>query len=213
MKAIISIILIATSIAFFVYFTQPKWAELKANRIEVEKLNIAVEKAKVLKERIDFLLKIKLSITDVDLDKIKRMVPDNIENVILIIDFDNMLNDLIKRNGTADIYKNNESSESSESANSSASDQFSIENPKITKNAAVMDGFDSSQLGVADFTFSVSLTYTDFLDFIKRIETSSRIFDIESISFTAPDIKDIKNPDEIVYNFNIALKTYWLKSK
>ncbi len=213
MKAIISIILITTSIAFFVYFTQPKWTELKANKIEVEKLKIAVEKALILKERIDSLLKIKLSISAEDIGKIKKMVPDNIENVILIIDFDNILNDLIKKNGTADIYKNKESSQSSETSNLSESDQFSIENPKITKNTTAIDGFDSSQLGVADFTFTVSLTYNDFLDFIKRIETSSRIFDIESISFTAPDAKDIKNPDEIVYNFNIALKTYWLKSK
>lgn len=205
MKAIISIILIAASIAFFVFFTKPKWVELKANKIEVEKLNIAQENAKMLKTKIDALLKTKSSISEVDLEKIKRMVPDNVENVKLIIDFDTMLQDLIRQKGTADIYKKN---------NQFESDEFSIEGPKINKGSTSIGGdFDSSQLGVADFTFSVSLTYSDFIDFLKRIETSSRIFDIESISFSAPDLKDSKNPDEIVYNFNIALKTYWLKSK
>jgi hypothetical protein len=205
MKAIISIILIAASIAFFIFFTKPKWAELKLNKLEVEKLNIAQENAKILKSKIDAILKIKSSISEADLEKIKRMVPDNVENVKLIIDFDSMLQDLIRQKGTAAIYKK---------ANSTESDDFSIENPKISKGNTTIGGdFDSSQLGVADFTFTVSLTYRDFLDFLKRIETSSRIFDIESISFSSPDLKDIKNPDEIIYNFNITLKTYWLKSK
>lgn len=205
MKSIISIILIAASIAFFVFFTKPKWTDLKANKLEVEKLKVAEDNAKNLKTKIDSLLKIKTSIKEEDLEKIKKMIPDNVENVKLIIDFDSMLQDLIATKGTANIYKN---------ASAQASDEFSIENPKISKgNTTIEGGFDSSQLGVADFTFTVSLTYADFLDFLKRIETSSRIFDIESISFSSPDSKSIKNPDEIVYNFNIALKTYWLKGK
>jgi hypothetical protein len=205
MKAIISIILIAASIAFFVFFTKLEWAELKVNKLEVEKLNIAQENAKILKSKIDALLKIKSSISEADTEKIKRMIPDNVENVRLIIDFDSMLQDLIKQKNTAYIYKK---------ANSTESEEFSIDSPKISKgNTITAGGFDTSQLGVADFTFAVSLTYSDFLDFLKRIETSSRIFDIQSISFTSPDSKDNRNPDEIVYNFNIALKTYWLKSK
>lgn len=205
MKSIISIILIAASIAFFIFFTKPKWVELNANKLEVEKLKIAEDNAKNLKTKIDSLLKIKASIKEEDLDKIKKMIPDNVENVKLIIDFDSMLQDLITSKGTASIYRN---------ANSQTTDDFSIENPKISKgNAVIEGGFDSSQLGVADFTFTVSLTYGDFLDFLKRIETSSRIFDIESISFSSPDSKGVRNPDDIVYNFNIALKTYWLKGK
>ncbi len=206
MKAVISLILIAASIVFFVFFTKPKWTELKANKIEVEKLNIAQENAKILKEKIDSLLKVKNSIAETDIEKIKKMLPDNVENVKLIIDFDKMLQDLINQKGTAEIYKRSNPSDSSS--------EFSIENPNIVKSVASLDGVgDSSQLGVADFTFTVSLTYSDFLDLLRTIETSTRIFDIESISFSSPDVKDVKNPDEIVYNFNIALKTYWLKSK
>jgi hypothetical protein len=205
MKSIISLILIATSIAFFVFFTKPKWTELSANKIEVDKLRVAEENAKDLKLKIESLLKVKASITEENMDKIKRMVPDSIENVKLIINFDSMLQDLIKSKGTAGIYKK---------TNSESSDDFSIENPKVSKSTTPTEGVsDTSQLGVADFTFTVSLTYKDFLDFLKRIETSSRIFDVESISFNSPDSKDVKNPDEIIYNFNISLKTYWLKSK
>lgn len=205
MKSIISLILIAASIAFFVFFTKPKWADLNANKLEVDKLKVAEDNAKDLKLKIESLLKVKSSITEEDMDKIKRMVPDNIENVKLIINFDSMLQDLIKSKGTASIYKK---------ANADSSDEFSVENPNISKSSTLAEGIsDASQLGVADFTFTVSLTYGDFLDFLKRIETSSRIFDIESITFNSPDSKDVKNPDDIIYNFNISLKTYWLKSK
>ncbi len=203
MKAIISIILIAASIAFFVFFTKPQWTELKANRLEVEKLNIAQENAKKLKARIDGLSKIRSSITDQDHEKIKKMIPDNVENVKLIIDFDNMLQDLVAQNKTEALYK-------------SAGDtgKISIDNPKITQGTTVLDGtFDATQLGVADFSFSVSLTYQDFLDFLRRIENSTRVFDVESISFSAPNASGVKDPNNIVYTFNIALKTYWLKSK
>ena len=205
MKTIISIILIAASIAFFVFFTKPKWTELKANRLEVEKLSVAQDNAKKLKSRIESLQSVRNSITPADTEKIKKMIPDNVENVKLIIDFDNMLQDLVAQKGTASIYKSNSPEDSG---------KISIENPKISQGNTVIDGdFDASQLGVADFSFSVSLTYSDFLDLLKRIETSTRIFDVESISFSTPANTTGKNPNEIVYNFNIALKTYWLKSK
>ena len=131
------------------------------------------------------------------------MIPDNVENVKLIIDFDNMLQDLVAQNKTEALYK-------------SAGDtgKISIDNPKITQGTTVLDGtFDATQLGVADFSFSVSLTYQDFLDFLRRIENSTRVFDVESISFSAPNSSGVKDPNNIVYTFNIALKTYWLKSK
>ncbi len=204
MKSIISIILIAASISFFIFFTKPKWAELKANRIEVEKLNVAQENAKKLKERIKSLLDVKNAIKDEDLQKIKKMIPDNVENVKLIIDFDNMLQALVAERGTTNLYK---------TANSVDS-EISIENPKITQGTALIEGgFDASQLGVADFSFTVSLTYDDFMEFLKRIETSTRIFDVESITFTTPAVVSGTSANEIVYAFNVALKTYWLKSK
>ena len=205
MKTIISLILIIASIGFFVYFTRPRLEELKLNRIEVQKLNEAQGNAKKLKSKIDSLLKDKSSISEADNEKMMRMLPNNVENVKLIIDFDNMLQDLVAQKGTADLYRN---------SGDTSSGSISIENPKITQTNAVIDGtFDSSQLGVADFSFNVSLTYADFIDFIKRIETSTRIFEIESITFSSPTNVSGTDPSEIVYNFSIALKTYWLKSK
>jgi hypothetical protein len=198
MKTIISLILIAASIAFFVFFTQPKWNELTQNKLQVEKLNVAADSAKKLKSRIDYLENIRKNISNDDSQKITRMLPDNVENVKLIIDFDNLLQALVNDRGTAALY----------------SGKVGTENPKVIQGSAIIGGnFDNSQLGVADFSFNVSLTYGDFIELLKRIETSTRIFDIDSISFTTPDASSIKDPNNIIYNFSIKLKTYWLKSK
>lgn len=208
MKSIISLILIAASIVFFIYFTKPKWNELKQNKIEVEQLSVAENNAFKLKQKIDSLLKIKTSISELDLEKINKMIPDNVENIRLIIDFDKMLQDLIDKKGTAYIYRKN---------NPQNSTEFSIDNPNIVKSDNLVDdSFNASDLGVATFNFSVSLTYGDFLDFLKMIESSVRIFHIESITFSAPSNAGdlgLTKPEEIVYNFNVSLKTYWLKSK
>lgn len=202
MKSIISIILIIASISFFILFTKPKWIELKTNKAEIEKLNVAQDNAKKLKSRIESLQKIRNSITPEDTEKIKKMIPDSVENVKLIIDFDNMIQALVESKGTGSLYKKN------------ANEKISIESPKISiGNVPADGGLDASRVGVVDFSFGVALTYADFMDFLKQIESSTRIFDVESISFSSPSNVIGKNPSDIVYNFNINLKTYWLKSK
>ncbi|HRY62924.1 MAG TPA: type 4a pilus biogenesis protein PilO [Candidatus Paceibacterota bacterium] len=57
--------------------------------------------------------------------------------------------------------------------------------------------------GTATLRFTVSSNYTNFRSFLKDLEDSLRLVDISSLSFTASD----KNTDE----YNIELKTYWLK--
>jgi hypothetical protein len=205
MKSIVSIILIIASISFFVFFTKPKWTELKQNRAEVQNLNIAQENAKKLKAKIDSLLSIKNSISPADMEKIQKMIPNNVENVKLIIDFDNILQAMVIENGTENIYKN---------LNNDNLGKVSIENPKISQSDLSVNGnFDPTTLGVADFKFNVSLTYRDFISFLTRIENSTRIFDINSISFSTPQTRVLSNPNDIVYDFSVDLKTYWLKSK
>lgn len=200
MKSITSIILIIAGIVLFVFFTKPKLAELKATQVEVEKLNVARENAKNLETRINQLIDVKNNITGPDLDKITKMLPNNVENVKLIIDFDKMLQAMVEERGTLKLYKSTDVTDT-------GTKKVSIENPKITPGGLVETNYDTTRLGVVSFTFSVTLTYEDFLEFLRRIEYSTRIMDIESITFTT-------TPDQgqtPVYTFNVSLRTYWLK--
>lgn len=202
MKSFTSIILIIAAIILFVFFTKPKLAELKTTQVEVEKLNVARENAKNLETRINQLIEVKNKITAQDIEKIEKMLPNNVENVKLIIDFDKMLQAMVEERGTLRLYKSTDVTDTGVK-------KISIENPKITPGGLIETNFDSTKLGVVSFTFSVSLTYEDFLEFLRRIEYSTRIMDIESITFSSPtDQSGGANP---VYTFNVSLKTYWLK--
>lgn len=206
MKSILSIILILAAALLFFFFTKPKIAALRAQQLEVQRLEAAISNAKKLDSRIDALTKVMNSISDADRKKMQIMLPDNVENVKLIIDFDKMLQAMVEERGTASRYKTD-----------GQTGQISIENPKITQATGASQfnsNIDSSKLGVANLSFTVGLTYSDFIEFLNRIEHSKRIMDIESIEFTAPDINataaNTPNVDP-VYTFNISLKTYWLR--
>ncbi|MEN9604935.1 MAG: hypothetical protein RJB39_620 [Candidatus Parcubacteria bacterium] len=208
MKSILSIILLLAAALLFFFFTKPKITELKSQQLEVQKLEAAIANARKLDSRIDALTKTKNSISQADRDKMQIMLPDNVENVKLIIDFDKMLQAMVEERGTLNLYKGE---------GQGASKKVSIESPKITQSTGASQfnsTIDSSKLGVANLSFSVDLTYSDFLEFLNRIEHSKRIMDIESIDFSTPELgAAVINAGNVdpVYSFNISLKTYWLR--
>ncbi len=199
MKTILSIILLIAAGLLYFFFTADKLAALKDRQVEVQRYETALHNAKKLDARIDSLLKAQNSISEADRAKMKTMLPDNVENVKLIIDFDNLLQSVVSDRGTIAQYKSAEGSVK----------KLSIESPKIVQSTGVQTdaSVESSKLGVATLSFSVSLTYGDFMEFLRRIEFSKRIMDIDSIDFNAPTGND---PDP-VYNINMVIKTYWLK--
>lgn len=211
MKSIISLILITAAVVLFIFFTKPKIAALKETQLEVDKLNIARDNAKNLETRINQLLDIKKNIPAKDLEKLGKMLPNNVENVKLIIDFDKMLQAMVEERDTLKLYKSTETTET-------GSKKISIENPKVTPGGLIETNYDSSKLGVVTFAFTVALTYEDFLEFLRRIEHSTRLLDVDSVTFTASADASSKDKDQVsgtvevpIYNFNVSLRTYWLK--
>jgi Tfp pilus assembly protein PilO len=204
MKTLTSIILILAGTILFIFFTKPSFAKLKANQLEVKALNAANVNAKNLEIKKQVLLDIRKSITAENINKLDTMLPNNVENVKLIIDFDKILQGMVEERGTLSLYKSTE-------ITNTGSKKISIENPKITPSTISETDYDTARLGAINFSFSVTLTYSDFLEFLRRIEHSTRILDIESISFSTPASQDDSNQSEPIYTFNITLKTYWLK--
>lgn len=82
---------------------------------------------------------------------------------------------------------------------------MSIKNLKTeTSEKKETIGKDSSRYGTLTFKFTTSAPYNTFLAFIRDLEQSLRILDIASISFDAND----NNP---IHDFDVTIKTYWLK--
>lgn len=200
MKSILSIILILAAALLFFFFTKPKLAQLKASQLEVSQLDIAENAAKKLEARIINLQNTYNSVSEADRTKITTMVPNSVENVKLIIDFDKTLQAMVEDRGTAALY-----------ARTATGGKVAIENPKVSQAGAATDGnFDASKLGVVSFSFRVTLTYGDFLEFLRRIEHSTRIMDVESVDFSAVPVAN-QNTSDPIYTFDVGLKTYWLK--
>lgn len=206
MKTILSTILLIAAALLFFFFTKPKISQLKQQQIEVQRYEAALHNAKKLDARIEELTLAQNSISPADREKMKVMLPDNVENVKLIIDFDKILQAMVEERGTLARYRGTEGQ--------GVNKKVSIENPKIVQApgvAQVNSSIDSTKLGVATLSFTVSLTYADFLEFLRRIEFSKRIMDIESIDFSAPAPTGGPSDTDPVYDFNISLKTYWLR--
>ncbi|HEY4476685.1 MAG TPA: hypothetical protein VJB69_01765 [Candidatus Paceibacterota bacterium] len=179
------ILIIGLALVSFFYFTTPVLEEidiLKAKRLE---LTTALENANKLKSRQRELLDLQNAMAESDLESLRQLLPNNIDNVRLIID----INNIAKKRG------------------------LTVRNPSIAKEAdpnstsgnqpntpAGRETLDKSSVVIS---FSVSSSYEVLKLFLNDLEHSLRIVDLESLSFTGND----KNN----YDYKISLRTYWLK--
>jgi hypothetical protein len=169
--------------AFFLY-TMPHYAEAKVNNERLTKVADALKKAKQLSDIRNRLTQKYDQIPKEDLDRIKKMLPDSVENIGLIIELNNIAN----------------------------SKGIELLNPSITGGTGPAGttgntgaGSDSKKYGSIGMTFSVNTTYDRFLDLLQELENTLRLVDITSINFAAPEAKD--GPT----TFSVNLQTYWLK--
>ncbi len=154
--------------------------ELWAERSE---LNRGLENASELAKRRDDLLG-KLNAIPVDQrDRLNNFLPDNVDNVQLIID----INNIASNQGM--IIKNIKL-------------QTGDEN-KSANRISVAAASSSNPINTIKLAFSVSGPYESFLNFMDSLAQSLRLVDVSMISFSS----DEKN----FYTYNVEIKTYWLK--
>lgn len=146
-------------------------------------LDAAIVQAKELGKRINELNQLYNAISSEEKDKLDQLLPDHVNNIQLIID----VNGIAKRNGMGIKNIKVTTSEDKEASNSS-SRQLSAKN---------------QALGTMLLSFSVTGSYTAYKNFLADMASSLRIIDISSTSFNTDD--------KGIYNYNIELRTYWLK--
>jgi Tfp pilus assembly protein PilO len=119
-------------------------------------------------------------VTPEQLDQLQKLLPEKVDNIRLIVD----LNAVAARN------------------------QSSLRNIRVVSDeqpasAGAPAAANQKVYGTLSVSFSVSMTYKQYLDFMKDIEENLRLMDVSSMSFT---------PSETgTYDFAITLKTYWLR--
>lgn len=187
MKNVFAIILIVTSIGLFQYFIDPTYQEVKDLRAQEADFNEALNNTEKVQEIRDLLLTKYNSFSPEDLKRLEKLLPDNIDNVRLIIEIDK----IASRHDLA--LKDVQVTETQPRASASVV-------------AAGSEGFagNEARYGTAPLAFSLVGDYAAFLSFLRDVERGLRLMDITNIT-----IKPNEEPTRYEYGLNI--QTYWLK--
>ncbi|MBU4480088.1 type 4a pilus biogenesis protein PilO [Patescibacteria group bacterium] len=180
-KFILPIILIVLSICFFVFFIDPVYQEIKVLKAENSQYDEARNKSKELRVVRDDLLKKYNSFSEEDLSRIRKLLPDNVDNIRLAMD----VNNIASKYG------------------------ITIKGIKLASSEVGKDDKIKVSRGLGyDFVtleFSMSATYDDFIKFITDLKDSLRLVDVVRLDFDAVD------QGSGVYKFDVGVKTYWLQ--
>lgn len=155
-------IIVAAGSVFFL-LTKPLLADISLLRLEKARLEQGLENARKLKEVRDNLIQVSNNFLRQDLDRLGKMLPDNVDNVKLIID----INNLARAAG------------------------MSIRNIRIKteegQSGKEVIAESSQKSGSVTLGFSVSGPYANFSDFLGRLARSLRLVDVTSASFSSND--------------------------
>ncbi len=184
MKSFTPIIFIIVSIILFFTLTDPVYKEVKSLRVKYAQYQDVLDKsAELLKQRKSLQDKY-TSFAEEDVSRLKKLLPDTVDNVRLIIDID----EIAKRYGLT--IKNVRLDDTRSKTGT-------------TKDATATITAGEGKYGTIPMGFSVSADYNTFLSFLEDLESSLRIVDVTNISLTPSTTG--------AYSFDVSLKTYWLK--
>ncbi len=194
-KFIIPFLLVMLSVGSYFLYTKPMYDEAKGVSVEVGKLQDATTKLDAALKKRDKLATTYNALDTSLVDRLGKLMPDNLDNIKLIIDVDRTAKQygVILNAVKFDV------------------DQQAKANTTTTATATVpIRDNKTAQESKKDYnTFNLTMTFTGtFANFTKLVgdmEKNLRIIDISSVTFDAQDSKD-------VYRFEIKAKIYWLKS-
>ena len=182
MRYLLPLILVAAAIGLFVIYTNPTYENgIKSLVVEQQSYNDALNKSQELKSVRDTLLSKYNTFSSDDNQKLSELLPDNVDNIRLVID----INNIASRHNLA--VKN-----------------LNIGDTKSSKTvaSAAAVGAAGSAVGSVDLGFTVSSDYDGFLAFLFDLEHSLRLIDIEKITFTETLTG--------INDYNLTIQTYWL---
>ena len=194
-----AIILIVLAIGIYFTFTSGKIDELKAIALVNSEYEQAIDNAGRLIKVRDDVLKAYNEISDINKDRLNKIVPDNVDNVRLIID---VKDDIAARHG---LFLKNIKTTSPNLQQQTGVISSSAPSPSknSTANREVVEVGPSAKYGIVTLSFVVTTNYQTFIEFLTDLESSLRIMDISKLT--------VAINDNGTYDFGVEIKTYWLK--
>lgn len=191
-KNLTPIILIILAIGIYFTFTRVKLDEIKSiravNQVYVQALENSEKLIKVRDAVIGNYNKLDIA----DRENLEKLIPDNIDNVRLIID----TNSVAARHGI--ILKNIKTVTTDDKAGASSN----VPTTPVSQNTSVTSPTVGSY-NTMTLKFTVASSYEAFKAFMTDLESSLRIMDVSKIS--------LKVGESSAYNYEVEIQTYWLK--
>lgn len=182
MRLLLPLILAGAAIGLFVLWTNPAYQATKALKEQVGSYDEALDKSQELRAVRDQLLAKRNTFPTQAVEKLERMLPDNVDNIRLIIDINNI----------------------------AARHNLSLSNVALgtvgdaaSERSAAAVGASGDRIGSVTVGFAVSASYEDLLAFLADVEHSLRIVDVEALSFGTTG--------EGLPNYGFTIRTYWLQ--
>ncbi|HEV8666220.1 MAG TPA: type 4a pilus biogenesis protein PilO [Candidatus Paceibacterota bacterium] len=173
MRLLFPIILVAAAIGLFVVYTNPTYQATKALSTQAAAYDDALTKSQELRSVRDQLLAKRNTFSTDDVQKLTEILPDNVDNIRLIID----INNIASRHG------------------------LSLSGVDIGDIAgsgnALAAGNTTGPVGSVDVSFGVTTSYDNMLSFLTDLEHSLRLVDVQKLAFTAGQ------GDSATYTFTI----------
>ena len=196
-RFLIPTILLGLTVTVFMTLTSPLYSDIQALRETSASYDQALTNSKDLEKERDKLTQVYNSIEPENLNKLQKLLPDNVDNIRLILEIEKIAAPygMVLRDVKYDTDKTS-----------------------ATEASAPIQGGDTTQIahkeyGVWSLGFSTNGTYNNFMSFIKDLESNLRIVDISSISFSSDIGGAGLNPAfKEAYKYDFKIKTYWLKN-
>ena len=202
-KFFLPILFVVLAVGLFFMYIDPQWQtvqQLRASNAEYDK---AIAQSKQLLQVRDGLLKKYNGFRGEDLTRLEKLLPNNIDNVRLIID----INSITSKYGAAIKNVKLSTADGSDSKSNSTTNTppgGSAASPSAsptTINSIALSPSQSYNSMILSFT--ITAPYSTFITILQDLERSLRLLDVTSVSFKAGDSEP--------YDYNVSIRTYWLK--
>lgn len=189
-RFIVPILLLVVSVGTFLLYIDPAYGDIKSLRTDSASYDEALNNSKILQSIRGELSDKYKNFPATDLDRLKKLLPDNVDNIRLILQIQRIAAPygMTLKNVKFDVVAPVQTQAGFATGGAVASA------PK--KN---YEGF--------DLEFSTEGSYTNFTAFLQDLEKSLRIVDVNSISFTS----STATPGSDIYKYDFKIKTYWFK--
>lgn len=203
-KLIYPFIFFALTVFGFFWYLQPTYNEIQSIQEEIAAYDRTLSQVQQLQTELNSELEKQDAITNQQLQRLNRMLPETVDTVRYLIELDQIAAQHgMSINGVSFSGAPERFGGSGGNDEGGGNDEVSNESNGSSNNNSV-NGYNS-----LDTSFSVSGSYKDVQNFMRDIERSSRLMDIMSFQLSTADGGDEEGLQAGNNQYEFTIRTYW----